>query len=1611
MVSPSKNHNQKQKSLVADKKIQQSHVRLQRGDKPLEKKRFYLDIKNHSLSTRFESRIKELGGSIELFLDARVTLVVSDRADKFQQQAAASSDKKKWGYTSGGSAGPPSLRSVEVPTSTWTPPTPSFNGECPLSNSTNTRGHTAQRTKSRVDAMLERALTQPQQCSVDPLDNAFNWGIPIWTTDKLQVWLDKIYASLKDTNTLKCVNRINTDKDLKVKEFKKSYVKFESFKRDTRPVFLELPVWPTFNFDGEPGTCPFDKPREIKEEEKQSNNLINKKKEMTRKPRANTATRARRSEQLVGGFCEICRCDYKDLTKHVQSDKHLTFVRNDDNFLSLDSLINAGANVEAFLKLNQPDDVEKDLYTDGNDNLHNIIRNEEVNQTNKSDLADYGVDELKMVQCNGARRKLNLNLSSPHNLRARAKHESGHLLRSKGSPWHEVDKSEKLFDKLERYTIKKRSKGTIWIEEDEAPDKCDDNDGDDDNKEPLLKDNKSTTTTTTTMVIEKSPLSELNDVRVKNKDSREQTPRKSQELSSRFDDRRDRSKKSILCPDRSISENNAKDNNNLNDDLSGKKKECPVKIVTNNDNKKLPVKDFRCNGSVVKSVIPSAQKTDNSVETFETVGSDGNNKNKSTVDSKVNDDANDKSVKSTKIFKSEENNDKEESNKTKCNRVNNNIKKIAGRSSRARRRQSVEERLIKDNRAFYKVEVIGNKLRSNTAHLNSNNHSVPVIKEVEKEVEKDEGPSSEKPVVVRFKRVRKSELSLLSDEAESFMFGDSRRDEWSNSTDWNNESGSNSSSSVVAKDTETSDGDNKPSSSSIPSSSPVPDVQQLPDPSPVKEEPAVDDDSQDSSNVGRAKKRRRTQAEALIEDNSEYYKFETPGSRLRFQSLPADIVKSQDNPLEINKCDKVPAVVEQQPASVVPEVDAEGKEVTPPSTEEKLYPSKPSAEIEKMRFSFESVPKSEPWYQTYQRQDDGAEFWHYFSESDSRKPFLLPYEIENFHENLIKLCQKNESRKRVRAQGPNGLGRSPRKSPRCHASTLAIMSTIIRKREQQQQQQQQIQQIQQQQSINMSVLNDDTRVDVNTINSDAKSSTDFELKEIVKSIDDMLNADVPFEDSFEPELDNISEEEEYQEDYKNYQQQQQDSRHQLIIASEPSGPPSNLLELLDNCRQHFNGLENSSCASSECGEVIIESPLKRRKRRKNRTGWPGIKTRKKLQCKQQVTPDVDSERENLPAKSTRTRNPDEDEEEEEEEEDGEDEDEEEEDEESRLNQQRIIERLQSSATESADSSSHDSNILPGIKDKNLNDLNESSSCQPSELDNNKNYDEVNSNDLLKKCDEEKSDEGNDENNHDNVLKQQDSRTSTKINLKSTRKRQQQRQVLDARPSSSMTIESHPEIENHDNLCRQKNSTAIISRKNNSTATGLSKRRQRENNSTRESPSADVAADGQVNEATQQSVISQLDDTQTRQVGGYKRKDSVSSSPKKKQTPALTRTKKRPRKKRNTSETSFDDENCKKPDDDDDDEMDCPLSERVILQQQRVVSTPELQQRRSSIEFQPVVRVMKIEDQVDMDHNILSVTVASNRRLRSSSSPKLNSSPPAKRYKRSKGLINRWIKNS
>lgn len=52
------------------------------------------------------------------------------------------------------------------------------------------------------------------------------------------------------------------------------------------------------------------------------------------------------------GYCEKCRVEYESLSVHLQSNEHQNFVKNSDNYLALDNLINSGANVETFLKMN-----------------------------------------------------------------------------------------------------------------------------------------------------------------------------------------------------------------------------------------------------------------------------------------------------------------------------------------------------------------------------------------------------------------------------------------------------------------------------------------------------------------------------------------------------------------------------------------------------------------------------------------------------------------------------------------------------------------------------------------------------------------------------------------------------------------------------------------------------------------------------------------------------------------------------------------------------------------------------------------------------------------------------------------------------------------------------------------------------------------------------------------------------------------------------------------------------------------------------------------------------------------------------------------------------------
>lgn len=139
-------------------------------------------------------------------------------------------------------------------------------------------------------------------------------------------------------------------------------------------------------------------------------------------------------------------------------------------------------------------------------------------------------------------------------------------------------------------------------------------------------------------------------------------------------------------------------------------------------------------------------------------------------------------------------------------------------------------------KTYYKVEVMTSKTKS--------------------EQEKNKRPISQSPkredgrkdtaLIVKFKKLRNSELIQLNNEATNFLFpkkDDSDKEEGDVEDNFSTKS-------IVAHEKT----NNK-----------------------IKIE---DDTSADSTSSHKIKKKRRTHAEAFILDNQKYYKFETPGSRL-----------------------------------------------------------------------------------------------------------------------------------------------------------------------------------------------------------------------------------------------------------------------------------------------------------------------------------------------------------------------------------------------------------------------------------------------------------------------------------------------------------------------------------------------------------------------------------------------------------------------------------------------------------------------------------------------------------------------------------------------------------
>lgn len=244
---------------------------------------------------------------------------------------------------------------------------------------------------------------------------------------------------------------------------------------------------------------------------------------------------------------------------------------------------------------------------------------------------------------------------------------------------------------------------------------------------------------------------------------------------------------------------------------------------------------------------------------------------------------------------------------------------------------------------------------------------------------------------------------------------------------------------------------------------------------------------------GSKKRKRLSHVEAFILDNQKYYKFETPGTRLRYHG---SLLTSGKSPQKNNgDC-------------VQKNNNNEKKEKSEDVLNQEVISKDVKFDFEELQFSFERVPKSEPWYQTFQRQDRGEVFYSSTSESSYFwKPLLLPYEMGPIPplDPRICICTYQQVKKKIlepisaavdtkdsehvcsegdidvqedsskesessnftvetkgsddtddkplitlndklkRKRGGN-VGKNPRKSPRQHASTLAILSSLIHQR-------------------------------------------------------------------------------------------------------------------------------------------------------------------------------------------------------------------------------------------------------------------------------------------------------------------------------------------------------------------------------------------------------------------------------------------------------------------------------------------------------------------------------------------------------------------------------------
>ncbi|KPI95756.1 Protein chiffon [Papilio xuthus] len=345
---------------------------------------------------------------------------------------------------------------------------------------------------------------------------------------------------------------------------------------------------------------------------------------------------------------------------------------------------------------------------------------------------------------------------------------------------------------------------------------------------------------------------------------------------------------------------------------------------------------------------------------------------------------------------------------------NGGLDEVTKRSTRCSKRSS--ESQISEGRQYYKVVGVSTKLRSSGGFATKRKGSPTAC-------------NGTKPLVVKFRKVRRSELSVLSDEAEQFMFP--------------KRASSTSSTSSEEHDSEGDDSKERlrPKRKTPPQPQTLNDRQRLARPVALKEESS----EEESWPQPHRKRKKRTSVSTKR------------GRRLQYKSPAVDPPPKPPEPKQASPPET--AEPQKQPEAEISPLREELSEKCMKWEDGRL---KYTPAVENLEFAFESVPHSEPWFETFKRQDQDKvlikNLPQYFA-LYSRSP-KLPYEIGQLP-SLKSKCPLSDIAKQEEKPGPSrsygtrGMKKQkikkrtlalmalehPRKSPREHASTLAILGS------------------------------------------------------------------------------------------------------------------------------------------------------------------------------------------------------------------------------------------------------------------------------------------------------------------------------------------------------------------------------------------------------------------------------------------------------------------------------------------------------------------------------------------------------------------------------------------